>query len=117
MKKGIQLKLIGEVLSSPYIEMTLNLMEKQGVPYQWVGDTIFILPGNYRNNITRVESDWSSISYIFELVALSDSGSVQLTQVDEYSVQGDQEGMRYFDLLGVDSNIEQGVLTLCKGLF
>jgi len=113
-EKGIQLKLIGEVLSRPYIEMTLNLMEKQGVPYQWVEDTISILPGNYQNNITQVESDWSSISYIFELVALSDSGYIQLTQVDECSIQGDQEGMRYFELLGVDSNIEQGVLTLRK---
>ena len=113
-EKGIQLKLIGEVLSRPYIEMTLKLMEKQGVPYQWMGDTISILPGAYQNNITRVESDWSSISYMFELVALSDSGCIQLTQVDEHSVQGDQEGMRYFDLLGVDSNIEQGVLTLRK---
>jgi len=113
-EKGIQLKLIGEVLSRPYIEMTLNLMEKQGVPYQWVEDTISILPGAYQNNITRVESDWSSISYMFELVALSDSGCIQLTRVDEHSVQGDQEGMHYFDLLGVDSNIEQGVLTLRK---
>lgn len=113
-EKGIQLKLVGEILSRPYIEMTLNLMEKEGVPYQWVGDTISILPGNYQNNITRVESDWSSISYMFELVALSDSGCIQITQVDEYSVQGDQEGMRYFDLLGVDSIIEQGVLTLRK---
>ena len=113
-EKGIQLKLIGEVLSRPYIEMTLKLMEKQGLPYKWVGDTISLLPGNYQNNITRVESDWSSISYMFELVALSDSGFIQLTQVDECSIQGDQEVMLYFDLLGVDSNIEQGVLTLRK---
>ena len=113
-EKGIQLKLVGEILSRPYIEMTLNLMEKEGVPYQWVGDTISVLPGNYQNNITRVESDWSSISYLFELVALSDSGCIQITQVDEYSVQGDQEGMRYFELLGVDSIIEQGVLSLRK---
>lgn len=113
-EKGIQLKLIGEILSRPYIQMTLNLMEKQGVSYHWVEDTISILPGNYQNNINQVESDWSSISYMFELVALSDSGCIQLTQVDECSVQGDQEGMRYFDLFGVDSNIEQGVLTLCK---
>ena len=114
LEKGIQLNLIGDILSRPYIEMTLNLMEKQGVPYQWVGDTITIFPGAYQNNIVRVESDWSSISYMFELVALSDSGCIQLTQVDECSVQGDQEGMYYFELLGVDSNIEQGVLTLRK---
>ena len=113
-KKGIQLKLIGEVLSRPYIEMTLKLMEKQGVSYQWVGDTITILPGAYQNNIVRVESDWSSISYMFELVALSDSGCIKLTQVDQYSIQGDQKGMHYFHLLGVDSIIEKGVLTLRK---
>ena len=113
-EKGIQLKLTGEVLSRPYIEMTLNLMEKQGVSHYWVDDTISILPGNYQNNINRVESDWSSISYMFELVALSDSGCIQITQVDECSVQGDQEVMNYFELLGVDSNIEQSVLTLRK---
>ena len=45
---------------------------------------------------------------------MSDSGFIQLTQVDECSIQGDQEVMLYFDLLGVDSNIEQGVLTLRK---
>ena len=47
-------------------------------------------------------------------MALSDYGCIQLTHVDDYSVQGDKEGMRYFDLLGVDSNIEKGVLTLRK---
>jgi len=48
------------------------------------------------------------------LVALSESGEIQLTQVDENSVQGDQEGMNYFQFLGVDSSIDKGVLTLRK---
>ena len=78
------------------------------------GDTISILPGTYQNNITPVESDWSSISYIFELVALSDSGCIQLTQVDEHSVQGDQGRDALFRPVGVDSTIEQDVLILRK---
>ncbi|MCS5663442.1 MAG: 3-phosphoshikimate 1-carboxyvinyltransferase [Flavobacteriales bacterium] len=113
-EKGIQLELVGEVLSRPYIEMTLNLMQQQGVGHKWEGNTISILPGVYYDNVREVESDWSSISYIFELVALSDSGEISLTQVEEVSVQGDQEGMNYFQLLGVDSSIENGVLTLSK---
>jgi len=113
-EKGIQLELLGEVLSRPYIEMTLNLMQQQGVGHKWEGNTISILPGVYYDNVCEVESDWSSISYIFELVALSESGEIRLTQVDEDSVQGDQEGMNYFQLLGVDSSIDKGVLTICK---
>ena len=113
-EKGLQLELQGAIISRPYIEMTLNLMKKQGVSHQWEGHTISILPGSYQTNISQVESDWSSISYLFELVALSDSGSIELTQVDEDSVQGDKEVMRYFKFLGVDSSIKQGVLTLRK---
>jgi 3-phosphoshikimate 1-carboxyvinyltransferase len=113
-EKGLQLELQGAIISRSYIEMTLNLMKKQGASHQWEGHKISILPGGYQTNISQVESDWSSISYLFELVALSDSGCIQLTQVDQHSVQGDQEGMRYFELLGVDSTIEQGVLTLRK---
>lgn len=113
-EKGIRLRLKGEVLSRPYIEMTLNLMQQQGVGHVWEADTITILPGEYSDNVRDVESDWSSISYIFELAALSDSAEIRLKQVDKISVQGDQEGMNYFKLLGVDSSIENGELTLRK---
>lgn len=113
-EKGLQLELQGAVISRPYIKMTLNLMKKQGASHQWEGHKIYIPPGGYQTNISQVESDWSSISYLFELVALSDTGSIELTQVDENSVQGDKEVMRYFKSLGVDSSIKQGVLTLRK---
>ena len=113
-EKGIRLRLEGEVLSRPYIEMTLTLMQQQGVGHTWEGDTITIAPGVYSDQVRDVESDWSSISYIFELVALSESAEISLKQVDQMSVQGDQEGMNYFKHLGVDSTIENGELTLKK---
>ena len=113
-EKGIQLQLVGEVLSRPYIEMTLNLMQRQGVNHEWVGDTITVLPGAYTDQVSEVESDWSSISYVFELAALSESAEISLERVDQVSVQGDQEGMNYFKKLGIDSNIDNGVLTIRK---
>lgn len=113
-EKGIRLRLEGEVLSRPYIEMTLNLMQQQGVGHTWIGNTITILPGAYLDQVRDVESDWSSISYIFQLVALSESAEISLKQVDKVSVQGDQEGMNYFKLLGVDSSIDNGELILRK---
>lgn len=113
-EKGIQLQLVGEVLSRPYIEMTLNLMQRQGVNHEWVGDTITVLPGAYTDQVSEVESDWSSISYVFELAALSESAEINLERVDQVSVQGDQEGMNYFKKLGIDSNIDDGVLTIRK---
>jgi 3-phosphoshikimate 1-carboxyvinyltransferase len=113
-EKGIQLELVGEVLSRPYIEMTLNLMQRQGVSHRWEGNTISISPGVYQNIIKEVESDWSSISYWFEIIALSDSGEIQISQVDENSVQGDQKVMDFFQSLGVSSRIDKGVLSLAK---
>jgi 3-phosphoshikimate 1-carboxyvinyltransferase len=113
-EKGIQLELVGEVLSKPYIEMTLNLMQRQCVSHSWEGNTISISPGVYQNTIKEVESDWSSISYLFEILALSDSGEIQISQVDENSVQGDQKIMDFFQFLGVESSIDKGVLSLAK---
>ena len=113
-EKGIQLELVGEVLSRPYIEMTLNLMQRQGVSHLWERNTISISPGVYQNNVKEVESDWSSISYLFEILALSDSGEIQISQVDENSVQGDQKVMDFFQPLGVESSIHKGVLSITK---
>ena len=113
-EKGIQLELVGEILSRPYIEMTLSLMQRQGVSHRWEGNTISIDPGVYQNSVKEVESDWSSISYIFEILALSDSGEIQISQVDENSVQGDQKVMDFFQSLGVASSVDKGVLCLSK---
>ena len=113
-ESGIQLELIGDILSRPYIEMTLNLMQQQGVNHSWKNNIITVDSGRYSNNVNFVESDWSSVSYLFELVALSMSGKIQMTHVINDSVQGDQEVMHYFELLGIDSSIKDGMLTISK---
>ena len=114
LKKGIQLELQGEVLSRPYIDMTLSLMRKYGVKSTWVEDVITVFPGVYNPTEIKVESDWSSISYIFEIIALSATGKIILSYVEENSLQGDHMIMGIFKSFGVRSTIKDGVLTIWK---
>ena len=48
------------------------------------------------------------------MAALSESAEISLERVDQVSVQGDQEGMNYFKKLGIDSSIDNGVLSIRK---
>lgn len=114
LDKGLDLELEGEILSKPYILMTLSLMKQQGVEAFWNENVIKVNPGKYRCKTKEVESDWSSISYLYELVALSDEGGIQVFSVDENSVQGDNKVMEIFQGFGVESVINDRVLTLKK---
>ena len=113
-KNGLQLELLGEVTSKPYINMTLSLMKQYGVEATWVGTKISVLPGNYSSQVSQVESDWSSISYIYEVLALSNSGEVCISQVSEDSFQGDSKVMEFYRSFGVCSRIKNGQLFLKK---
>ena len=71
LEQGLEIHLKGELISQPYIRMTLGLMEKWGVYGQWNGATIRIAPQPYQQIPFRVESDWSAASYWYEIRALA----------------------------------------------
>lgn len=114
LDKGLDLELEGEILSKPYILMTLSLMKQQGVEAFWNENIIKVNPAKYQCKTKEVESDWSSISYLYELVSLSDEGEIQVFSVDENSVQGDNKVMEIFQEFGVESVIDDRGLTLKK---
>lgn len=111
-EKGLELELEEDVLSKPYIDMTLCLMKQQGIESDWKGNVIKVNPGRYQNNVIAVESDWSSISYLYELVALSEDGELEILYVDKESVQGDKKVMELFQYFGVESVIENQKLRI-----
>lgn len=78
MEKGVTLRLEGDIISKPYIRLTLGLMECFGVKASWTGNTIRVLPGEYKPVRFQVESDWSAASYWYEMLALSKGGEIQL---------------------------------------
>lgn len=110
MEKGLKLRLEGEVISRPYIHITLELMRQFGVTSSWEGDTITVTPQEYTPVHFTVESDWSAASYWYAVSCLSGCGMV-LKGLYEKSLQGDAAGAELFAQLGVGTEFTpEGVL-------
>jgi 3-phosphoshikimate 1-carboxyvinyltransferase len=83
--------IVGELISKPYIEITLNLMARYGVSVQREGWSRFVVPADavYRSpGRIAVEGDASSASYFLGLGAIG-GGPLRVTGVGKDSIQGD----------------------------
>lgn len=113
---GVTLHLEGEVISKPYIRLTLQLMEQFGVRSAWEGATIRVQPQEYRPVRFRVESDWSAASYWYEIAALAQQATIRMGGLCRESLQGDAAGAKLFARLGVGSRYtKEGVLLYANG--
>lgn len=113
--KGIALDLEGEITSLPYLKMTLSLLERVGIASHFEDNRITILPHETIQQQTQVvESDWSSVSYWFSAIALSENGKIQLNNYRNDSLQGDAVLMEIYNDLGVESHFEGTTLFLQK---
>lgn len=105
LEKGIELHLIGNITSRPYIEMTLQLLKQLGVESTFEGNIISVEP--LAKAITEqftVESDWSSASYCYSFVALSPIGTtIKLKSYKLDSLQGDSHVSILYTTLGVET--------------
>jgi 3-phosphoshikimate 1-carboxyvinyltransferase len=115
LENGIELTLEGEITSVPYIKMTLALLNDLDIQTSFVGNKITVIPKqDVLPKVITVESDWSSASYFFSLVALSDSASITLSSYKENSLQGDSALVEIYKQMGVDSRFENNSLILTK---
>ena len=79
LKKGLTLRLNGEIISRPYIDLTLWTMREFGADAEWISmDTIKVEPKPYAQRPYFIESDWSAASYWYEMVALSDDPEAEV---------------------------------------
>lgn len=92
LEKGLQLELLGECTSRPYIEMTLALLNEIGVKTTFEDNTISVFPQpTIIPQTITVESDWSSASYFYELLAFAEMGaSLTLQKLKKQSLQADR---------------------------
>ena len=110
MENGLTLSLEGNIISRPYINLTLQLMEQFGVKATWNGQTIKILPQEYKPIRFTVESDWSAASYWYSMMALSKNAEIELLGLFRNSLQGDAAGAKLFAQLGVGTTFtDRGV--------
>ena len=106
LKNGLILNLIDNIVSRPYIDMTLAVMRSYGAKAGWKDDhTIVVDPIPYQTGSYLVESDWSAASYWYEMVALSDDAEAEIVLPGLFvkSLQGDSRGAEVFERLGVST--------------
>ena len=104
LDKGLTLKLKGDIISRPYIDLTLWTMHEFGADADWSDfDTITVNPKPYQEREYYIENDWSAASYWYEMMALTedDNDEIQLTGLMDGSKQGDSSVRYIFSLLGV----------------
>ncbi|MGB5321965.1 3-phosphoshikimate 1-carboxyvinyltransferase, partial [Lutimonas sp.] len=115
LKNGLEVELLGQVTSVPYINMTLTLLSDLGIEHRWKDNLIKIAPkARIQDRVMTVESDWSSASYFYSLVALSENGKVTLSSYKKDSLQGDSSLVNIYKKFGVVTYFENDRITLEK---
>jgi len=115
LDNGLELTLEGEITSIPYIKMTLALLKDLDVQTSFEGNVIKVYPKTaVETKEMVVESDWSSASYFFSLVALADAAKITLSSYKEDSLQGDSELVSLYEKMGVKTTFQNNKMTLEK---
>ena len=115
LEKGLTINLSGKITSKPYIEMSLFLLNRIGVQTTFLKNRIEIKPFiNNKKNIQKVESDWSSLSYFYSIVALSNDFNLNISSFFTDSLQGDKRLINIYNKLGVKTIFNNGVIKLIK---
>lgn len=116
LKNGLELELIGQITSVPYINMTLGLLDQIGVRNSFRGNIIRV--GHQESVSTRtltVESDWSSASYFYSIAALGEVGTeITLSAYKEDSLQGDSILAEIYEDFGIETGFGENSITLKK---
>jgi len=111
---GLHLKLEGEIVSRPYIEMTLGLMAYFGVQHEWEGNSIQIKQQTYQAKPFVVEADWSAASYYYAMSAFASKVDLHLNGLFAESLQGDAVLAEMMEAFGVKTTFNEKGIHLTK---
>ena len=109
LSNGLTLRLTGDLISRPYIDLTLWMMREFGADADWSAyDTITVAATPYRQRSYFIENDWSAASYWYEMMALSkqEDDEIRLEGLMDGSKQGDSSVRYIFSLLGVKTTFD-----------
>lgn len=101
---GIALTIEGEIMSRPYIDMTLALMARYGVKTEWRENVIHVPAGEYTALDFTVEADWSAASYWWAMQAIVPQSRITLKGLEPQSLQGDSRIAELMSQMGVTGN-------------
>lgn len=117
LENGLTIHLEKNITSAPYLQMTVSLLQKIGVACTFSENTITVKPtSQIEDKAILIESDWSSASYFYSMVALSEKMTVTLKGYFKDSLQGDSILATIYESLGVTTsyNEAEASITLSK---
>ena len=117
LQDGLELTLDGKITSVPYIKMTLQLLNQIDIDTDFNTNSIIVKPKNLKlePKTLVVESDWSSASYFYSIVALSPVGTeIELSAYKKTSLQGDSVLAKIYMEFGVQTTFSNNRIKLLK---
>ncbi len=114
LENGLNIHLNGRVASRSYITMTLKVLEHFGITSKWNGNVLSVPPQEFQGWDYHIESDWSSASYWYEMVALADEAELKIKGLRRKSIQGDSVVANLFEFFGVRTEYTEEGIKLTK---
>jgi 3-phosphoshikimate 1-carboxyvinyltransferase len=118
-QKGIEIKVAGELVSKPYVDMTVDIMERLGVSVVRDRYLCFKISGNqvYKAGAYEVEPDCSQASYFWAAAAVT-GNKIKVKGISKDSRQGDVRFAKVLESMGcVVTYDEEGIAVMGKELF
>lgn len=116
LSNGLTISIEGDLVSRPYLEMTLQMMQYFGVESTWKDEsTIEVLPQAYQPRDFHVEADWSAASYYYSICALAEEAHITLKGLHKESMQGDSAIAKIASRFGVETSYaDDGSISISK---
>ena len=115
LEDGLTIELVGQLTSVPYIKMTQTILDELGFETTFEKNQIQISSAKRIDpKIWTIESDWSSASYFYSILALSRQGNICLSSYKKESKQGDSALSEIYKSLGVVTSFNRGMINLTK---
>ena len=114
---GLELTIKDELVSRPYVDMTVTLMKQFGASVVWSENKILVKPTPYSYDKKEfiIESDWSAASYYYSIVALSSVGTqLVLKNLFKNSLQADSACEKIYKNLGVETEFKDNEIIISK---
>ena len=112
----LELHIKNDLVSVPYVDMTLKLMKQWGANYTWNKNVITVENAPYQKPKQKVfcEGDWSAASYFYSILSLAKEGEITLPYLFDNSLQGDSVCSKIFEKLGISTVYEEFGIVLKK---
>lgn len=114
LEDGLELELIGTIVSVPYIKMTLKMMEYFGIQTSFEGNKIVVNTGVYQPTSFFVEGDWSAASYFYSIAILADDAEIELKGLTNQQIQGDGIIANIAQNFGVETTFNENAIVIKK---